>query len=297
MKPISYERSGSVRESIKLLRREWAANLDSIGAAFDFGVPAATSIDDLFGAFNVELQIVPPFVQTTADDIAYRWRPRFSCENVDVKRTLRVPADYLTAHRTVMASSYLLRASADSALKWVVPDRSQRNSFIRDEVDNLMFGDISRFRRRLSDFGSLEAVHQADIPLQLVGGYLAKYLPSASLESFFAATPYNGVADGLVAPVLSPLVRQVGRGVALFDQMQGLRSSGRFSFNLPSVQHVVDKVRRDVDRIYVGVSRPLADIVKHRTGEPLVALNKTVVWSCSMLDFQRIFSRPLFALH
>lgn len=296
MERSKYENCGSVDEVRRLLRRDWARGLESIGASFDFGVLAGTSVDRLFSALDVEFRVTPPLVQTTSDLIPLRWRPRFSLEMSGARRVLEVPADHLTSHTGVMSASYLLRASADCAFRSVLPDRHVRNSVVRTEVDWQMFGEFHQFRRRLSDFGSLEAIHAADIPIQLVGGYLSKHLPSASLESYFAATPYHGYADGRIAPVISPPVRQLGVPINLLGQMQALRASGHFPFHLPQVHHLVQRARSSLDRLLVAVSRPLSDIVDAK-GDPLMAINKAVVWSCGLADFQRLFSRPQYAVH
>jgi hypothetical protein len=296
MDPTRYELCQTVDEALFLLRGEWAAALGSINAIFDCGVLGATPVDLLARALDVQVVVDKPMIQTTADARAPNWRPRFPARDDVSGRNLFIPSDRLTAHREVMLASYILRATADAALKWVLPNQDQRNPLIRDEVDRVMFGQFPRFKSRLAEFGSIEAIHASNIPLQLVGGYLSKHIPSASLESFFCVTPYYGNFLGEVNPVLSPVVRRVGSGPSFIDHLNNWRVSGRFSFHQPRVQHAVQQVKYDVDRLIIAVSRPLGDIVQADTGDALVAVTKAVVWSCGLRDLREVFSRPMVAL-
>ena len=226
MEAARYERCATVSQALTLLRLEWATVLGEIEAAFNFGVLAGTEIERLSNALNVVITVEEPQVQTNAGTTP-RWRPRFRYCDGGIQQVLGIPADRLAAHRNVMLVSYLLRASADYALKWVMPDPVHRNSVVRDEVDFLMFGTFPKFARRLADFGSLEAVHSADIPLQLVGGYLTKHIPSASLESFLAATPYYGYESGAVLPSVGKAVRRIGSGPSFRSHLGVCRAWGR----------------------------------------------------------------------
>lgn len=294
MEAARYERCATVSQALTLLRLEWATVLGEIEAAFNFGVLAGTEIEQLSNALNVVITVEEPQVQTNAGTTP-RWRPRFRYCDGGIQQVLGIPADRLAAHRNVMLVSYLLRASADYALKWVMPDPVHRNSVVRDEVDFLMFGTFPKFARRLADFGSLEAVHSADIPLQLVGGYLTKHIPSASLESFLAATPYYGYESGAVLPSVGKAVRRIGSGPSFRSHLEAWRHSGEFLFHHPTVQHVVRTFKHDIERVVVAVSRPLSDIVHAASGDALVAINKVVVYSCGRRDLDRTLSHPELA--
>lgn len=139
MEAARYERCATVSQALTLLRLEWATVLGEIEAAFNFGVLAGTEIERLSNALNVVITVEEPQVQTNAGTTP-RWRPRFRYCDGGIQQVLGIPADRLAAHRNVMLVSYLLRASADYALKWVMPDPVHRNSVVRDEVDFLMFG-------------------------------------------------------------------------------------------------------------------------------------------------------------
>lgn len=296
MEAAKYERCVTVAEALTLLRIDWATALGEIEAAFDFGVLAGTQIERLSDTLNVAITVEDTQVQTSAGTTP-RWRPRFRYCDGGARQILRVPADRLAAHRNVMLVSYLLRASADYALKWVLPDPAQRNPVVRDEVDFLMFGTFPKFARRLASFGSLEAVHAADVPLQLVGGYLTKHIPSASLESFLAATPYYGYEGGGVLPAVSLAVRRIGRGPSFRNYLEAWRQSGEFLFHHPTVQHVVRTLKSDIERVVIAVSRPLSDIVHAASGDALVAINKVVVCSCGRRDLDRTLAHPELAFH
>lgn len=296
MEAARYERCVTVGEALFHLRAEWNRALRDIEAAFDFGVLAATKIDRLASALNVTIVIEKPQLPTN-DQAMPRWRPRFRHCDTGATHVLRIPEDRLSAHRDVMLASYLLRACADFSLKWVIPDPAQRNGTLRDEVDFLMFGSFPRFAERLAKFGSLEAVHSADIPLQLVGGYLTKYVPSASLESFIATTPYHGYESGAVWTRVGHAVRRIGSGPSFKEHLEAWRRSGEFAFHRPTVQHVVRTLKHDIERVVVAVSQPLSDIILGSTGDPLMAVNKVVVCSCGRRELDETLSHPELAFH
>ena len=288
-----FERCASVNEALLMLRHDWSNALAAIQARFDFGVLAGTEVQSLFDALDVELREVPPFPHISSPIRPLSWRPRFSIDLSGARRVLEVPSDHLIKHKSVMSASYVLRAYANDALRWTIPDVVERNEVLRDEVDRCMFGDYHHFRRRLSDYGSLQQIHADDIPIQLVGGYLAKHDPTTTLESFYAITPYHGHPDGSITPVVSPAVRHLGLGQPLNRDLHWLRTSGSFPFHRPQVCHVVEKAKADIGRLLVAVSRPLYDIVDAASGEPLVLVNKAVLWSCGLADLQRMFARPM----
>jgi hypothetical protein len=296
MDPTRYERCKTVDRALGLLGQEWSAALMSLQARFDCGVLAGTPVERLAEALDVEVVVVEPTLETRADAVAPDWRPRFRFGEGEFRRRLYIPSDRLVAHRDVMLASYILRATADAALKWALPDAHKRNPVLRNEVDRLMFGDFPQFRSRLADFGSIEAVQAADIPLHLVGGYLTKHIPSASLESFFCLTPYYGNRFGDVNSYMIPIARRLGNGPVLFDRLKSWRVKGDFTFHHPRVQHAIRQAKYDVERLVVAVSRPLSDIVQPDSGDALVAVTKAVAWSCGLRDVREVFSRPKVAL-
>lgn len=253
--------------------------LEEIEARFFCGQLTATpSALVLFGALRTRL------VSDAAEH--HRYRPRLERDDRENVYLLHVPYSRLGRHREVMLASYLLRAHADYVLLKSVRNSTERNKMARDFADRIMFGDRRKFLRDLSSFDSLEHLHELDVPLCLVAGYIAKLSPGASLVALYGLITHHDLPAALPF-IEGTRVGQAHPQIEYIDLMRDLKLIDVLS-STPQHAYVCDE-EEDVE-VLVVKSEVLR--INDVNNDPLVSVHRTVIWS-NLLAQQGFRYRPL----
>lgn len=255
------------------------AALEEIEARFFCGQLTATpSAMVLFDALRTKL------ISDAAEH--HRYRPRLKRDDGENVYLLHVPHSRLGKHREVMLASYLLRAHADYVLTSRIRDPAERNRMARDFADRIMFGGREKFLRDLSSFDSLEHLHELDVPLCLVAGYIAKLSPGASLVALYGLITHHDLPKALPF-IEGTRVGQAHPQIEYIDLMTDLKLIDVLS-STPQHAYVCDE-EEDLE-VLVVKSEVLR--ISDVNNDPLVSVHRTVIWS-NLLAQQGFLFRPL----